>query len=135
MHVGVREREREEGAICIRKGGVWRERERRGEGAGRRRSCREREGHIMLLREPAGFCGSRVFSFDRPFPPACVIISPAPQRFASGPAGPAGARSRCRSLPQVLHYNICQSVRTAIPRIQFETKPLKYCSKTNTAVS
>ena len=84
--------------------------------------------YIRLLRERAGFCRSRVFSFDRPLPPAGVIISPAPQRFASGPAGPAGVRSRCRSL---LHNISCHLLYISCiyywPRL---SSPLVLCKGT-----
>ena len=52
----------------------------------------------VCVREWAGFCGSRTHLSDRPLPPEGIKIPPAPAAFASGPAGPAGVRSRCRSL-------------------------------------
>ena len=64
----------------------------------RRCGARRCGGSRTSVRENAGSCGSHINLFDRPLPPADIQIPPAPQHNTSGPAGPAGVRSRCRSL-------------------------------------
>ena len=64
----------------------------------RRCGARRCGGSRTSVRENAGSCGSHINLFDRPFPPEGIQIPPAPQHNASGPAGLAGVRSRCRSL-------------------------------------